>query len=318
MYILSTELSTGFVDKLFNKIHNWIFGLFMSKSTLTTPENPDDRASYRGRNHDIWVYAIVSYKQVNTIIFQEEQAMTEYRDMREAIVDQAVAIAERSCWEAVRLFDVAAELDITLDDIRPYFREKEDIIDAWFDRADGVMLKVAEQDDFLMLPPRDRLHRLIMAWLDALAAHRMVTRQMIGSKLEPGHIHIQIPAIMRISRTVQWMREAAQRDATFLRRALEETALTTLYLATFTHWMFDESTNAQRTRMFLAQQLQMAEILDQAVYGFWQKKNQSSPQPTAPRKPELLAETTGGLHTVRTASESPMKNAATKSPRQPG
>jgi AcrR family transcriptional regulator len=193
--------------------------------------------------------------------------MTEHSDLRETIVSTAVALAERSSWEAVRLFDIAAELNVTLDDIRTHFREKEDLIDAWFDRTDGIMLKAAEQYDFSALLPRERLHRLIMTWLNAMADHRTVTRQMIGSKLEPGHIHIQIPAIMRISRTVQWMREAAKRDATFIRRALEETVLTTIYLATFVHWMFDESPGSQKTSDFLTQKLQLAEILDHAVYG---------------------------------------------------
>lgn len=205
--------------------------------------------------------------------------MTEQQELRAAIVDTAVALAERSSWEAVRFFDIAAELNITLDDIRAHFSEKEDLIDAWFDRTDGIMLKVAEQDGFIKNPPRERLYQLIMAWLDAMANHRQVTRQMIGQKLEPGHIHIQIPAIMRISRTVQWMREAAHRDATFLRRALEETALTTIYLATFTHWMFDESPNSQRTRDFLAQNLKLAETLDQTVYGT--SGNPTTHQPTA-------------------------------------
>ncbi len=188
-------------------------------------------------------------------------------DLRGAIVDKAVAIAERSNWEAVRLFDVAAELNISLDDIRLYFREKEDLVDAWFDRADNQMLKEAETMEFLSLAQRERLHHLVMAWLGALAAHRTVTRQMIGAKLEPGHLHIQIPAIMRISRTVQWMREAAHRDATFVRRALEETALTAIYLATFTYWMRDTSENSQRTRDFLAHKLKLAESLNHRVYG---------------------------------------------------
>lgn len=188
-------------------------------------------------------------------------------DLREAIVDTAVTIAERSNWESVRLFDAAAELDITLDDIRAHFREKEDLVDAWFDRADSRMLKAAETVEFLSLPPRERLQHLIMAWLDALAAHRKVTRQMIGGKLEPGHLHIQIPAILRVSRTVQWMREAAQRDATYVRRALEETALTTIYLATFAYWMQDDSENSQNTRDFLAHKLKYAESLDHWVYG---------------------------------------------------
>ena len=45
-------------------------------------------------------------------------------DRREAIVDTAVAIAERSNWEAVRLFDVATELNISLDDIRAHFSKE--------------------------------------------------------------------------------------------------------------------------------------------------------------------------------------------------
>jgi hypothetical protein len=113
---------------------------------------------------------------------------------------------------------------------------------------------------------------------------------MIGAKLEPGHIHIQIPAIMRISRTVQWMREAAQRDATFLRRALEETALTTLYLATFTHWMFDESNNSQRTRTFLEQNLQLAEILDRTVYGSADKTAKHTTDTRSSTTPKLIPE----------------------------
>jgi AcrR family transcriptional regulator len=200
-------------------------------------------------------------------------------ELREAILDTAVTIADRSSWEAVRLFDVANELNISLDNIRAYFREKEDLIDAWFDRADSQMLKTAETVEFLSLSPWERLHRLIMAWLDALTTHREVTRQMIGAKLEPGHLHIQIPAIMRISRTVQWIREAAQRDATFVRRALEETALTAIYLATFTYWMRDHSENSQRTRDFLQHKLQLAEQLDRIVYGTPRRKTATDSTP---------------------------------------
>lgn len=210
-------------------------------------------------------------------------------ELRDTIVDTAVTIAERSSWEAVRLFDVATVLNISLDDIRLYFREKEDLVDPWFDRADSQMLKAAETIKFLSLSPRERLQHLIMAWLDALVAHRKVTRQMIGAKLEPGHLHIQIPAIMRISRTVQWMREAAQRDATFIRRALEETVLTTIYLATFAYWMQDASENSQRTRDFLEHKLLLAESLDHRIYGATRKEtgvdSVEQPEPASKMSP---------------------------------
>lgn len=186
---------------------------------------------------------------------------------RDAIVNTAVALGARTSWEAVRFYDIAAELGISLDEIRGYFREKEELVDAWFDRADGVMLREADAADFLELSPQQRIHRLIMVWLDALSIQRKVTRQMILAKMEPGHIHIQVPAVMRISRTVQWVREAAQRDATFVRRALEETVLTTIYLMTFFFWMRDESSESHQTHQFLERNLSLAMWLGQTVYG---------------------------------------------------
>ena len=51
-----------------------------------------------------------------------------------------------------------------------------------------------------------------------------------------------------------------------MRRALEETALTTIYLATFAYWMQDDSENSQNTRDFLAHKLKYAESLDHLVY----------------------------------------------------
>lgn len=187
-------------------------------------------------------------------------------DRLDRIVDAAIALGEERSWEAVRLHDVAAALGLTLDEIRGHFREKEDVVEAWFDRADGAMLKASEAPGFLALTPRERLQRLIMAWLGALAPHRKVTRQMIYGKLEPGHLHIQIPGLMRVSRTVQWMREAAHRDATYLRRALEESGLTTIYLMTFFFWMNDESPGAASTERFLDGWLSLAERLDRAMY----------------------------------------------------
>lgn len=198
------------------------------------------------------------------------------------IVDAAVTLAEERSWEAVRLHDVADALGVTLEDIRRHFREKEDIVDAWFDRADSAMLREAEAPGFLGLTPRERIRRLIMTWLAALSVNRKVTRQMIYGKLEPGHLHIQIPGLMRVSRTVQWIREAAQRDSTYVRRALEETGLTTIYLTTFFYWMNDASPGSIRTERFLEGCLGFAERLDRAVWA----GNRGVSRQGAPATPE--------------------------------
>lgn len=192
--------------------------------------------------------------------------MTDPVEIREAIIDTAVTLAAQKSWEAVRLYDVAATLNLSLDQIRSYFREKEDLADAWFDRADSAMLKQVEAASFYELSVEQRIFQLVMGWLDALSSQRKVTRQMILGKLEFGHLHIQIPGIMRVSRTVQWIREAAHRDATSVRRALEESVLTTIYLMTFIFWMQDDSLGSMQTQQFLRRRLQQALWVDELFF----------------------------------------------------
>lgn len=186
-------------------------------------------------------------------------------EQRERIVDAALALAAERGWEALRLHDLAATLGIGLDDIRPHFREKDELIDAWFDRADAAMLALADSGALAGLAARECLLRLTMAWLDALEPHRAVTRQMIAAKAEPGHLHIQVPAVMRISRTVQWLREAAGLEDRGLRRALGETALTAIYLAVFTRWLAEDRAGSPQTRALLDSLLGGAERLLQAA-----------------------------------------------------
>jgi AcrR family transcriptional regulator len=180
-------------------------------------------------------------------------------DLGQRILDTALELAEYRGWEAVRLHDVAGALQIDLDTVRRYYPEKEALVEAWFDRADAAMLNASTDPELALLGPDARLHRLIMTWLEALAPHRRVTREMLWNKLEPGHLHVQIPAVLRISRTVQWLREAAGRRATFLWRALEETGLTSIYLTTFLSWLRDESPDAMNTERLLSRLLRMAQ-----------------------------------------------------------
>jgi AcrR family transcriptional regulator len=198
------------------------------------------------------------------------------------IINTAVELGEQKSWEAVRLHDVAAALGITLNDVHAHFREKEDIVEAWFERADSAMLRMAQAPDFSFLTPHQRLHQLIMTWLASLYPYRKATRQMIYGKLEPGHLHVQIPGLMRVSRTVQWMREAAGRDATYLRRALEESGLTSIYLATFFHWMNDSSSGSSRTSRFLDGCLSIGENLDRMIF-FRQRGGERTDSGEAPQ-----------------------------------
>lgn len=184
--------------------------------------------------------------------------MTKQTDLYNAIIDSAVRLASNSSWESLRLHDVAADLGIPLVTIYEYFAEKEQISDAWFERADRHMLSATQSSTFPSLSNQQKFHNLLMAWLDSLAVNQKVTRQMILNKLEPGHLHIQIPALLRISRTVQWLREASNQNSTLPCRAFDETVLTSIYLITFCCWLTDSSPLFERTKRCLDKQLTLA------------------------------------------------------------
>lgn len=85
---------------------------------------------------------------------------------------------------------------------------------------------------------------------------------MLLYKLEPGHVHLQMAGILRISRTVQWFREAAGLKASQLHRITQEIALSSIYVATFMHWLRDTSSGQQQTRTFLRRKLDAGDTLN--------------------------------------------------------
>jgi AcrR family transcriptional regulator len=179
----------------------------------------------------------------------------------EAILDEALAEAGRVGWHGLRLHRVAARLGQPLSELYRHYRDADAIAEAWLSRADRAMLSAAAVPGLARRKPRDRLERTLLAWLDALAEHRAVTAQMLLGKLYPGHPHHLAGLVFRLSRTVQWWREAAGLDAGPPRRQLEEIALTTLFAATVACWGADRSPGQAVTRTFVTRALGAADTL---------------------------------------------------------
>ena len=171
------------------------------------------------------------------------------------MLDKALDLADVCGWERLHLHDLADALGCDLAAIARHYRQKDDLVEAWFDRADQALLARAKAADLTALPAGKRLEELLIAWLDALAAHRTVTGQMLLYKLEPGHLHLQLGGLLRISRTVQWWREAARRQTLHLSRIAEESLLTGAYLCTFGHWLRHPDEDPADLRALLRRQL---------------------------------------------------------------
>ncbi|CAG1019368.1 hypothetical protein BURC_04244 [Burkholderiaceae bacterium] len=179
--------------------------------------------------------------------------------LRRRILDTALDMGEQGGWDAVQLHEVAHAVGASLADVRQLYEHKDALAEAWFDRADAAMLAMAETPGWLELSPRERLHRAICAWLDALAPHRRLTATMLRYKFQPEHVHLQAMGVMRISRTVQWIRDVAHLPEVGWRRELGEAALTSIYLCTFARWLTDGSPDFEATRKLLNRLLAMAE-----------------------------------------------------------
>lgn len=185
--------------------------------------------------------------------------MDEHCYPAERILEAALMLGRRDGWDAVHLHNVAQHMGLTLTEIRAHYGQKDDLAEAWFDRADAAMLRAAEAAGWNSLSFRERLLRTMLAWFDALAAHREVSVQMMRYKLQPDHLHLQAAGVMRISRTMQWIREAAKLPTVGWRREIEEVVLTGIFLGAVGCWLLDRSPDARRTRAWLEDRLASAE-----------------------------------------------------------
>lgn len=193
--------------------------------------------------------------------------MKEYPDPADRILAVALILAERGGWDALHLHEIAATMEIGLADIYRHYRHKDDLAEAWFGRADLALVCATQREDWHSLSTRERLSLAILAWLEALTPHRRLTAEMLRYKLQPEHLHLQAQGLLHISRTVQWIREAAGLPAAGLRREAEEVALTGIFLSTFGVWLHDSSPEAGRTLAWLDWQLRLAERLALRIPG---------------------------------------------------
>ena len=180
--------------------------------------------------------------------------------IRSRIIATALQLAEQGGgWDAVRVHVVAREAGVSLAELSRHFGDRDAIGEGFFDSADAALLAVSDQPGWSEHAIRERLFLAIAAWLDALAPHRRIVAGILMYKLQPEHVHLQARGVARISRTVQCIREVAMLPSVGWRRELEEAVLTSIYLATFTFWLADNSPATRRTLSLLRRLLATAE-----------------------------------------------------------
>ena len=181
------------------------------------------------------------------------------------ILDAALFLGEQRGWDAVHVYDIADHMQIGLGEIERHYRNKDEIAEAWFRRADNALAACANEPGWMELSVRERLSRAIRAWFGALEAHKGLTVEMLRYKVQPDHIHLVIQGVLRTSATVQWVREAARVPSKGLRRELEEPVLTAIFLSTMALWLVERTAGTPRTWAWLEARLRDAERIAQRL-----------------------------------------------------
>jgi len=179
-------------------------------------------------------------------------------ERRDTILDAALGLARERGWNGFHLHDVADRLGLSLAEIGRLFPDKDALGNRLFARATEAMLALRDDAGFRALPTEERAYRAIAAWFESLAEHRVVARDILFYKFAPSHVHHQASLVIALSRTVQWIREAAGLDAAGRARRREEVRLTLVFAATLVFWLTDRSPKQQRTLAFLRRRLERA------------------------------------------------------------
>jgi len=174
------------------------------------------------------------------------------------ILDAALNRAASIGWDSFHLHEVADDVGLSLVELARHVPDKHSLGQLLFDRADQSLLECANAPHWRKLPPTQRLELSLTAWFRALSPHREQVRQILRYQLQPDHVHLQIQGVLRVSRTVQWWREASCLPATGWKRELLEAALTGIYLSTVVYWLRDDSSDSSGTRQWLAGTLKVS------------------------------------------------------------
>ncbi len=176
----------------------------------------------------------------------------------ENILHTALSLAEEKGWENIRLYQVAEQLKIPLNDIRVYYADLNGVANAWFKQALMEMLSTSD-DELISQPAWNRLYLTMVKWFDHVSEHHEVTAQIIRAKLHPPHVHHWVPMIFDLSTLMHWWLDAARIASVGRQRQIAEIGLTGIFLSTLACWSRDESFHQIKTRKLLKRRLKRAD-----------------------------------------------------------
>jgi ubiquinone biosynthesis protein COQ9 len=177
-------------------------------------------------------------------------------DVRQAVMEAALALAAAQDWDSIRLSDIAGRAGIGLAELRDLFGSKLAILAGFAARIDRQVLDSIDPE-LAAEPPRDRLFDVMMSRFDALQPYREAMRS-IGRSFarRPADLLAWNPVAVR---SMTWMLEGAGISASGRMGCLRAQGLALVYARTLRVWLDDDDPGMARTMVALDKGLRNGE-----------------------------------------------------------
>ena len=179
------------------------------------------------------------------------------RQIRERMVEAALALAEEKGWRGLSMAEIASRAGVPLADALVVTPSKTEILRAFSQGIDARVLDAMEPELAADEPARDRVFDVLMSRYDALWPYRPALRAILRDLPEdPGAL---LAALSPALESVRWMLEAADIDTAGLLGALRVRAAGLIYAANLRVWLGEESPDMAKTMADLDRRLRRAE-----------------------------------------------------------
>ena len=183
------------------------------------------------------------------------------------LLKKAFGIIQKEGWEKLSLFKLSKEAKISQNDIKFYFKDKNEIIDKFSIMIDSMVEAKLNLDDFRISSKKDNLFELIMLRLEEMKDYKTSLIKIIESAKKNPFLLSRISN--NVMNSLDFYLELTSCYENTPIDFLKKNTLFFIYSITFKTWLTDKSDDLASTMAELDKLLSISEKTEKKIKEFF-------------------------------------------------